>query len=61
MSNTTLSPTMRAKFLRIMTAIAVLASLGTLAACNTFEGAGKDISAGGDKLEDTASDTKDAM
>ena len=51
----------RSKFVRVMTAIAVLMSLGTLAACNTMEGAGKDISAGGDTLEDTASDAKDSM
>jgi predicted small secreted protein len=30
----------------------------TFAACNTIEGAGKDIKAGGEKIEDTASDAK---
>ncbi len=27
-------------------------------ACNTIEGAGKDIKAGGEKIEDTAADAK---
>jgi predicted small secreted protein len=30
----------------------------TFAACNTIEGAGKDIKAGGEKIEDTAADAK---
>lgn len=30
-----------------------------LAACNTVEGAGKDIEAAGDSIADTASDAKD--
>lgn len=30
----------------------------TLSACNTVEGAGKDIKAGGKAIEDTASDAK---
>ncbi|HEX2526070.1 MAG TPA: entericidin A/B family lipoprotein [Geminicoccus sp.] len=61
MSINKLSPDLRATFLRFMMAVAVLMSLGTLAACNTMEGAGEDISAGGDALEDTAGDVKDSM
>lgn len=33
----------------------------TVAGCNTFEGAGKDIERGGEKLQDTAKDTKNKM
>lgn len=47
--------------LRLLLVAALLGGLGSLTACNTMEGAGKDISAGGDALEDTASDTKDKM
>lgn len=32
--------------------------LMTMSACNTIEGAGKDIKAGGEKIEDTAKDAK---
>lgn len=34
-------------------------SMIMLAACNTVEGAGKDIEAAGDSISDTASDAKD--
>ena len=61
MSDETVSLSTRMKFLRVMTALAILLSMGALAACNTMEGAGKDISAGGDALEDTADDVKDSM
>lgn len=33
---------------------ATLLGLGTLTACNTVEGAGEDIEAAGDKIEDSA-------
>lgn len=36
-----------------------LFSMGTLSACNTMAGAGEDIQAGGEKLEDKAEDCKD--
>ena len=32
-----------------------------LGGCNTFEGAGKDIERGGEKLQDTAKDVKQKM
>lgn len=45
------------------TVIAMLAlyagSMVMLAACNTVEGAGKDIEATGDAISDTANDAKD--
>ncbi len=34
-------------------------SMGTLTACNTVAGAGKDIEKAGDKIEDKAEDCKD--
>jgi len=34
-------------------------SMGTLTACNTMAGAGKDIEKAGDKIEDKAEDCKD--
>jgi len=36
---------------RILLALMML-SIGTLAACNTVEGAGKDIESGGEAIED---------
>jgi len=36
-----------------------LFSVGTLSACNTMAGAGKDIEKAGDKIEDKAEDCKD--
>jgi entericidin B len=40
--------------------VLVIALAGTLAvsACNTMEGAGKDVQAGGSAIEDTARDAK---
>ena len=35
-------------------------SIGTLTACNTAAGVGKDVEAAGDKIEDKAEDCKDA-
>jgi predicted small secreted protein len=40
--------------------IAFLAA-GLLAGCNTMQGAGKDIERGGEKLQDTAKDTRNRM
>ena len=42
---------------KILTAAIVLAALAT-AACNTIEGAGRDISAAGKAVSSTASDAK---
>ena len=35
-------------------------SMGTLTACNTVAGVGKDVESVGDKIEDKAEDCKDA-
>lgn len=37
-----------------------LMSVGSLTACNTVAGVGKDVEAAGDKIEDKAEDCKDA-
>lgn len=42
-------------------ALLMLAYLGMLAGCNTMEGAGKDIERGGEKMQDTAKETKQKM
>lgn len=46
-----------------MKAIAILAAAAAflLGACNTIEGAGKDIKAGGEAVQDTAKDVKGKM
>ena len=44
-----------------LTALLLLAlfSVGTLSACNTMAGAGKDVQKAGEKVEDKAQDCKD--
>jgi entericidin A len=37
-----------------------LFSMGTLTACNTMAGVGRDVESAGDKIEDKAEDCKDA-
>lgn len=37
-----------------------LFSMGTLTACNTMAGVGKDVESAGEKIEDKAEDCKDA-
>lgn len=39
---------------RIVLTLALIAGVGTLAACNTVEGAGKDIKSAGSAIEKTA-------
>lgn len=39
----------------------IMLPLAALTACNTVEGVGRDIEAGGDAIEDTASDTKEKL
>jgi len=40
---------------------AILASSFVLTACNTVQGAGKDIERGGEKVQDAAQKTKEKM
>ncbi len=42
-------------------AVLALLMLGVLAGCNTMQGMGKDIERGGEKLQDSAKDTKEKM
>jgi predicted small secreted protein len=59
MTNHATPVTAKSRFMRLATALAVLLSLGSLSACNMMEGAGEDISAGGDALDDAAEDAND--
>ncbi|AGA91208.1 putative small secreted protein [Thioflavicoccus mobilis 8321] len=42
-------------------ALIMLVAIGGLSACNTVEGAGKDIQSGGEAVSDTARDVKNEM
>ncbi|WP_294190066.1 entericidin A/B family lipoprotein [uncultured Sphingomonas sp.] len=44
--------------MRKIVAVAILASALTLGACNTIEGAGKDVSSAGQTVAKTADDAK---
>lgn len=48
----------RATLRSALVAVSAIALAAVLAACNTIEGAGRDIEAGGDAIEDAASDAK---
>jgi entericidin A len=52
---------MKRSALQRLVALMMLAmfSMGTLTACNTVAGAGKDIESAGDKIEDKAEDCKE--
>lgn len=45
----------------IRTLVLVLAAAASLAACNTMQGAGKDISSAGHAVSNTAEDTQEKM
>ena len=44
---------------RKLMAIMLLSMMGTLAACHTVEGVGKDMESAGDSIQDTAKDCTD--
>ena len=46
---------------KIISIAAVISIFGILSACNTFQGMGKDIQQGGEKVQDTAKDTQEKM
>jgi predicted small secreted protein len=48
-------------FKRILTALILVGLWGTLAGCNTIEGAGKDIERGGEATQDAAKNVKNSM
>lgn len=41
-------------FTKILAALMLLGTLGTLAGCNTMEGFGQDMQQGGEKIQDRA-------
>ncbi len=45
----------------VLTLCAALAASFVLSACNTIQGAGKDIERGGEKVQDAAAKTKEKM
>ena len=44
-----------------MTIAMLIAAMFAIAGCNTIEGAGKDIEAGGEKVQDAAENVKEKM
>lgn len=46
------------KITRSLSSLAILGFVLVLAACNTVEGAGQDIKAAGEEIEETADDAK---
>jgi len=46
---------------KIISLAAVISIFGILSACNTFEGMGKDVQKGGEKVQDAAHETKEKM
>ena len=46
---------------KIISIAAVISIFSVLSACNTFEGMGKDVQKGGEKVEETAKDVKEKM
>jgi entericidin B len=47
--------------LRVGLAASLIAAMALLSACNTMQGAGKDIERGGEKMQDAARSTKEKM
>ncbi len=46
---------------KILAVLMALGMLGSVTACNTVKGAGKDIQRGGEKIEDAAGSTQKKM
>lgn len=46
---------------KVMMALIAVVALPTLAACNTIEGVGKDVKAGGKAVEETAREVKEEI
>ena len=44
-----------------LAAVLALLAIGAIYGCNTFEGMGKDIERGGEKVQDTSKDVKQKM
>jgi entericidin B len=52
---------MRGIFVPLLATLFLASVFGTLAGCNTVEGAGKDIQQGGKAIKDEAKEQKDKM
>jgi entericidin B len=52
---------MNMQLLKTFILVGLLAMAGALTACNTVQGAGKDLERGGEKIQDTAKDTQKKM
>ena len=48
-------------YMKKLTALFIMLVIGVLAGCNTMQGLGKDIERGGEKLQNSAQDTKQKM
>jgi len=46
---------------KILVLVLMLGYMGAFTACNTFEGAGKDVESGGQKVQDAAKNVKKQM
>lgn len=46
---------------KMLVLVLILGFIGTLTACNTVEGVGKDVESGGEHIEDAAKDVKKGM
>ncbi len=46
---------------KIVAAVFAVALIPALAACNTFKGIGQDVKAGGEAVEDVATDVEDEI
>ena len=46
---------------RVATLLLALGGVAALGACNTVEGAGKDLERGGEKIQDVAKDVKQKL
>ncbi|AXE64357.1 entericidin A/B family lipoprotein [Hyphomonas sp. NPDC076900] len=46
---------------KVMMALIAVVALPALAACNTIEGVGKDVKAGGQAVEETAKEVKEEI
>jgi entericidin B len=52
---------MAQQILKAIVFLGVVGMLGAVSACNTMQGAGKDIERGGEKIQDTAKDVQKKM
>ncbi len=46
---------------KLLAGASILGFIAALSACNTIEGVGRDVSSGGEHVEDAAKDVKEGM